>query len=233
LLDPSDFGFDAQNGDPRLIMGKEIDDVAVARPAVLDESTVELITISALGAEFTADELRQAQKGGRARTALRRQREGCAAWRKGEDRICCGLNPRKLVFIVAFFLAMLGMLLYFVIPRVPIFGLQTRNTLIAVPDGSSMLTHHAPTNFSMDMKVTLRADNTAGWVPTHASDLNIEVTDLGTMRRVGLGTMADMSFPGRKKTVFEFPVHFAYASVNVTGDQTWAHWINACGPKCG
>lgn len=130
-------------------------------------------------------------------------------------------------------------------------AVQTVTPLIAVPDGASMKTNHRPTNFryvwvaivvgeiahrflhlSMEMKVNLRADNVGGWITTRVKKMDIVVRDISTSKKVGSGTLFDQKFPGRKRTPFQFPVSFAYASLNATGDETWRHWISACGPKC-
>lgn len=84
----------------------------------------------------------------------------------------------------------------------------------------------------MDMKINLRADNSDGWISTKVKTMDMKVYDITTSQLVGSGTLKDQSFPGRKRTEFQFPVSFAYASINVTGDATYLHWINACGPKC-
>lgn len=84
----------------------------------------------------------------------------------------------------------------------------------------------------MDMKINLRADNTGGWVPTRISKMQMNVWDISTSKKVGEGTLYDQTFPGRKRTTFQFPASFSYASINATGDDTWLHWINACGPQC-
>lgn len=112
------------------------------------------------------------------------------------------------------------------------FAIQTTTPLVAVPDGNGMTTHNSPTNFSMTMDINLRGDNRGGWLPSNAYSLTLEVTDLSTSKKVGRGKLDSMSFAGRKNTVFQFPVAFSYASINSTGDATWKHWINACGPKC-
>lgn len=83
----------------------------------------------------------------------------------------------------------------------------------------------------MTMNVNLQGDNRGGFVPTSATDLELKVTDLTTSKRVGIGKMKSMSFPGKNKKNFAFPVDFSYASLNATGDATTQLWIRACGPK--
>lgn len=82
------------------------------------------------------------------------------------------------------------------------------------------------------MNVNLRADNTAAWIPTKLTEMTMKVTDIRTSKVVGEGSLKEQSFAAKKRTVFKFPVSFAYGSINATGDETWLHWINACGPKC-
>lgn len=100
----------------------------------------------------------------------------------------------------------------------------------AVPDASGMNIGYSPLNFTMDMKANLRADNTAGWIPSTLTDVNAEVTNVKTYIKVATGHIDSISFPGRKKTVFQFPLHFQYVSLNLTGDPTFLDFRNACGP---
>lgn len=255
LLGPDAFGFDAQNGDPRVIMGEKGNDRNLPHQPTFastnkrktqaeeDGAHIELITVPGLGAEYTEEEMQGMRKSARKANRTQRMKNCCISIFKsnnntllrdedGQKTLIGRIQPRVAVFVAFGFCICLGVLLYFVIPRVPMFAVQSRSPLTAIPDGSSMITHHSPTNFSMDMKVNLRADNTANWLATKISKMEMDVTDLSTFKKVGQGIETDLSFPARQKTVFPFSAHFAYASINVTGDQTWSHWINACGPKC-
>lgn len=84
---------------------------------------------------------------------------------------------------------------------------------------------------SMTMNLNLRADNGGGWIPSKCSSIDIEVRDVTTSRKVGTGTIKNKSFPGRKKTVFQFPVNFEYSALNDT-DTTYQNFYKGCGPKC-
>lgn len=195
-------------------------------------ASVELITVPGLGAEYSSDELKHMRRTHRRRVRATKRKKKLAFLARGEGRWLGCLDNRSFLFVVFGFLILLGLLLYFVIPRPPSFALLATKPLDAVPDGSAMKTNHIPTNFSMDMLVNMRADNTGGWVPTKASKMTMEVLDLTTQKIVGEGFMKGYTFPGREIRVFQFPVSFAYASVNASGDATWSHYINACGPKC-
>lgn len=63
--------------------------------------------------------------------------------------------------------------------------------------------------------------------------MNVLVYDSNTQKRVGKGSLDHFSFPGRKKTVFKFPVHFEWQSLNSTGDQTFDDFYKACAPIYG
>lgn len=78
------------------------------------------------------------------------------------------------------------------------------------------------------MNLNLRADNTGSWVPSHASNMKVEVTELTTKKKIGEGGSDNMSFPGRKKTEFKIPVYFEYKSLNLTGDPTFTVVHDAC-----
>ncbi|UZJ52109.1 hypothetical protein CBS101457_001429 [Exobasidium rhododendri] len=237
LIPSSAFGFDVRNGDPQYITGIErptipySDSTDRLKDEPRDGTDIELITVPALGAEYTAEEIKAMKKPHKRRKKALHSREKAQRWIKSDDRYFGCLSPQLAIFMIFGSLAALGVMLYFVIPRVPTIAVQTVTPLVAVPDGGSMETHLVPTNFSMDMKINLRADNTGGWIATKVNKMNMKVYDITTSKLVGEGTMNAQSFPGRKQKTFQFPVSFAYASINATGDATWLHWVNACGPK--
>ena len=101
-----------------------------------------------------------------------------------------------------------------------------------MPDGSGMSIGHTPTNFTMEMKANLRADNTASWITSQLSNLDVKVTNVNTYAQVGEGHMDSYTLPGRKQTIFQFPVQFKYISLNATGDATYLNFYKGCGPQC-
>ncbi|CEH14649.1 hypothetical protein CBOM_02476 [Ceraceosorus bombacis] len=262
LLDPSAFGFDPRVSDPKR-MSVMADNPMPSRPSGYDaygplyesEDTgsrakmpstpgdkagsegIELITVPALGAEYTDEERRQmrtrAKRKSKANAKKRKVQDEAGKWARGEKKYFGWLGPRAAVFLGFAFLVVLGVTLYFVIPRVPTFGLRTLEPVTAVPDAGGMSTGGPPANFSMTMNLNLQANNRGGWVTSQASDLEVIVTDLMTHEKVGQGKMASLGFKGRDKTQFAFPVQFSYSSLNATGDATYHNWQDACGPKYG
>lgn len=95
---------------------------------------------------------------------------------------------------------------------------------------SAVADYRSPSHaHSMTMDLNLRADNTGGWIPTHATSIKVEVTELTTHTKIGTGSLSDgMTFPGRKKTIFKVPVDFMYRSLNITGDPTFSVVHSAC-----
>jgi len=194
-------------------------------------SGIELVTVPALGTEYSNVEMKGMTRNKRRKSKVAAKKRKLSKWASGEEKIF-GLVDRRMAMIGSFvFLAFLALLLFFVIPRVPNIAFLTAKPLDAVPDASGMSIGGPPRNFSMDMLLNLRADNMAGFVPSRASKITVEVTDLATNAKVGKGSLSDRSFPGKKKTVFQMPVHFEYVSRNLTGDATFALWFAACGPQ--
>ncbi|KAJ1022427.1 hypothetical protein NDA16_003416 [Ustilago loliicola] len=226
LLPSEAFGFDVRNADPRRSMiqpnssanrnshystGGANNAISGMGPQHADSTTgIELITVPALGNEYTKEELREMTRGSKRRKKRTQRKKRCQLWVSGQDHLWGWLSPRVAVFLAFFVLVTLGVMLYFVIPRVPTFAILTTNPVTAIPNGASMQVNRAPTNFSMDMGFNIRANNRAAWIPTHAQHLKMEVTDLNTYRVVGKGEMDAISFKGRGNTVFQFPVHFSY-----------------------
>ncbi|KAK0562848.1 hypothetical protein OC861_005115 [Tilletia horrida] len=191
---------------------------------------IELVTVPALGTEFSKEEMKGMGRAQKRKAKINKRKKKVSKWASGEEKIF-GLVDRRVFMIGTFVgLIILALLLYFVIPRVPSIAFLTATPLDPVPNASGMKIGGPPANFSMDMLLNLRADNTAGFIPTRASRITVEVTDLTTGAKVGKGSMSDRSFNGRTKTVFQMPVHFQYVSNNLTGDATWQLWHLACGP---
>lgn len=235
---PSDaFGFDVRNADPRRSIvhhdagARRSAVVSGLGPAHADGTTgIELVTVPALGTEYTKEELKGMTSASRRSRKRSSRSHSWRMWVSGQDHLCGWLSPRVAVFAAFFVLAGLAVLLYFVIPRVPTFAILAAAPVTAVPNGASMNIHRSPSNFSMDMDMNLRADNKASWVSISLTSMQMEVTDLTTSKLVGKGTLPSLHLPGRKQTMFKFPVHYSYVSLNTTGDQTWQDFYTACGP---
>ena len=246
LLPSEAFGFDVRNTDPRRSMVQSSHNAANRQSQYSDNPTaaitgmgprhadsttgIELITVPALGNEYTKEELRDMTRPAKRRRKRSHRKKRCQLWVSGQDHLWGWLSPRVAVFLVFFTLVALGIMLYFVIPRVPTFAILSTNPVVAIPNGASMQVSHSPTNWSMDMGFNLRADNRGAWIPTHATNLKMEVTDLNTYIVVGRGQMDSATFKARGNTAFQFPVHFSYVSLNASGDQTWLDFYHGCGP---
>ncbi|SPO32472.1 uncharacterized protein UTRI_04216 [Ustilago trichophora] len=246
LLPSEAFGFDVRNADPgRSIIHSNYNAanrhsqfssaapnnaISGTGPQHADSTTgIELITVPALGNEYTKEELRDMTRTAKRRKKRTHRKKRCQLWVSGQDHLWGWLSPRVAVFLAFFTMVALGVLLFFVIPRVPTFAILSTNPVTAIPNGASMKINRSPTNFSMDMGFNLRANNRNGWIPSHATDLTLDVTDLNTRLKVGSGSLDSVSFKGRGNTLFQVPVHFSYVSLNASGDQTWQDFYQACG----
>ncbi|EST09444.1 hypothetical protein PSEUBRA_000654 [Kalmanozyma brasiliensis GHG001] len=250
LLPSEAFGFDVRNADPRRSIiqqqanaagnrnsqfssaGYNNNTISGTGPRNADATTgIELITVPALGNEYTKEELRDMTRSSKRRKKRGNRKRKCQLWVSGDDHLWGWLSPRLAVFIAFFVLLGLGVMLFFVIPRVPTFATLSTNPVVALPNGASMRVNHSPTNFSMTMGFNLRASNRAAWIPTHATDLTLEVTDLNTYMKVGKGHLDSITFKAKGNTEFQFPVDFSYVSLNTSGDQTWQDFYQGCGPN--
>lgn len=248
LLSSEAFGFDVRNADPRRSVVQHHPTHAAGAnrnsqfssappnaisgmgPQHADSTTgIELITVPALGTEYTKEELRDMTRVSKRRRKRSHRKKRCQLWVSGQDHLWGWLSPRVAVFIAFFVLLALGIMLFFVIPRVPTFAILSTNPVTAIPNGASMKVSQSPTNFSMTMGFNLRANNRNGWIPTHATDLTLEVTDLSTYQKVGKGSMESISFAARTNTPFNFAVEMSYVSLNASGDQTFQNWYQGCG----
>lgn len=133
LIPADSFGFDARNADPRHLSyhahNQEEEGIGGLHPAEphmvaghdpdKNESGIELVTVPALGQEFTKEEMKRMSRPYKKKEKVRRRKEAAKRWGKGEYKIGGWLNPRVAVFLAFIFAVLLGITLYFVIPRVP------------------------------------------------------------------------------------------------------------------
>lgn len=114
LLPSSAFGFDAQNGDPRNEGAKRASQIGTTPEEqqrnsyinVASQSGIELVTVPALGNEYTEEERRKMTRPFKRKTKRRAKKQSMMSWAKGENKLFGFLDPRMLVFIAfAFCLA--------------------------------------------------------------------------------------------------------------------------------
>ena len=154
------------------------------------------------------------------------------SWMRGYNPLCGWFGPHVAVFTVFFFLVFLGVLLYFVVPRVPDITLKTKDPLAAAGNTSAMEITAQPTGFEMNGTLTVRLDNGDGWIPSHLKSLSAEVHYKPAKTKVGSGTLKGKSVPGRKTSELTIPIQFNYHSLNSTGDDTQLAFQKACAHPC-
>ena len=105
LIPSGSFGFDAQNSVPQMTAtGDDIgrpylDGGAKSKTEGTDVSDIELITVPALGDEYTSEEIKAMKKPHKRRHKARSTRDKAQRWIKKDDRYCGGLSPRLAVFL--------------------------------------------------------------------------------------------------------------------------------------
>lgn len=236
------FGFDAQNSDPRTwneqqraaaSLARERNAIDQPNPELhleLADHGIELITVPALGAEYSDEERKRMTAPYKRRQKRKAKKRSISDWARGDSKVL-GLDCRGAAFLVFFLCIVLGLVLYFVIPRVPSFDFLTTRPLDAEPDSNSMVIGHNPLNFSMSMNANMRVDNKGSYVPITVRNLDVKVRDQETNALVGEGKMESLSVAAHKKKEFQFPIDFLCRSINLTGDQTFLSFYHGCGPK--
>lgn len=125
LLTADAFGFDVQNADPRnpdviaamhqqdgsgaplhdadshMVLGHDPDGTGAGGAGGVHktESGIELITVPALGAEYTKEEMSQMRRPYKRKVKAARRKEKASRWSKGDYKICGWLNPRVAVLL--------------------------------------------------------------------------------------------------------------------------------------
>lgn len=118
LIPASAFGFDASNMDPRTskYMRDANGEIVGAAPigdedgrlgvggsgtkGAASESGIELITVPALGNEYSEEEVKRMRRSDKRRSKARKRKEGAKKWARGEKKIGGWLGPRCAVFFV-------------------------------------------------------------------------------------------------------------------------------------
>ncbi|KAI0265623.1 hypothetical protein BC834DRAFT_970002 [Gloeopeniophorella convolvens] len=218
------------------------------------QGPVELVTVPAFGAEWAKDEMADMTKRGRRekKTEVRARK-----W-KEFNRGQYGLFGRKwftrrvLVFTIfglcaayvradipgiKFTLILsnsIGIVLAFVIPRVPGFALNAKTPLVAatgdfnasVPQEFS----RAPANFSFPALASLQVDTNSNFLPLVFKRIDAQVFDLDSFRLIATGRLNHTKLPAKTFSNIDLPLNFTYLATN-DSDQTWNNWYNACKNK--
>ncbi|KAH0586451.1 hypothetical protein H2248_007683 [Termitomyces sp. 'cryptogamus'] len=195
-------------------------------------STVEMVTVPALGPEWGRSEMRDMTKAGRREKKADARREKFVAWNRGERGICGKYFTRKTFVITIFCLcAITAIILGFTIPRVPAFSFDNDAPLQAASGdwNNSVPTYfnRAPANFSFPAFASLQVNTDNNYVPIHFKSLKASVYDLQTSRLVGVGDWGSHSLPAKSFPEILVPLNFTYVASN-SSDQTWMNWYNAC-----
>jgi hypothetical protein len=107
LIPSGAFGFDARNGDPQYMTS--VDQAATSpynysserlKDEERDPKGIELITVPALGAEYTNEEIKAMKKPHKRRNKARSNREKAQKWVKSDNQYFGCLNPRTAVFVL-------------------------------------------------------------------------------------------------------------------------------------
>lgn len=111
-----------------------------------------------------------------------------------------------------------GILLAFLIPRVPKFSINQDTPLSAATGdfNSSIPTKFStfPANFSFPAFAELEVDTGSNFIPLKFNDLHAQIFDLQTSVQVGTGDVPGLIFPAKKFTTFQLPLNFSYVADN-------------------
>lgn len=119
-----------------------------------------------------------------------------------------GKRWRTLVFVVFAFLVSLGLILYFTIPRAPLFQLLSRTPLTS-DDKNATTSSRLPTTFNFNANLSIAVDARASYVPVHFTALSLVVSDLDTGGQIATGTLDGRTVPGRVITPVTIPLLFS------------------------
>ncbi|KAG8897668.1 hypothetical protein FRC00_003961 [Tulasnella sp. 408] len=174
------------------------------------EPEVELVTVPAMGAEWSKQELKDMKKSGRAEIKAEKRKRAWNAFVRDEE-------------------GLLGLTLYFVIPRVPNFGFAYGTPLVA-NGGPTPYFNRYPANFSFTGGVDLQADTHSSYIPVHFRNITAELYSADTFKLVATGSTGALTMPAKSYVPLPLNMTFSYTAVN-TSDETWNLYYNACQNK--
>ncbi|KZT12189.1 uncharacterized protein LAESUDRAFT_720163 [Laetiporus sulphureus 93-53] len=201
-----------------------------ANPAT--PGSVELVTVPALGPEWKKSEMREMRSSAKRQEALESFRDKWNAWNRGERGICGPYFTRRTTTYVVFGLCVaVGIVLAFVIPRVPDLYFPSSNPLsnATYPFNSSVQTifSRSPANFSFPADVSIQFSTSSNYLPLHFTKLEATVFDQSQDRQVATGHLGSTSIPAKAYSTLKIPLNFTYVATN-DSDITWLDFYDAC-----
>jgi len=129
------------------------------------------------------------------------------------------------------YLSRIGLLLVFLIPRVPGVSFNGDKPLTAATgDFAYSITTafpRAPANFTFPAFADLQLNTQGSFIPITFTHLYATVYDLDTGRQVGTGDLGHYTVPAKAYPDILLPITFSYKAPNAT-DPTWLNWYDAC-----
>jgi len=144
--------------------------------------------------------------------------------KRKQKKRCCGLRYRTIAFISLLSIAIIVVIWYFVWPRIPEMRLDDVDNIGSI----QVVTNTTKKSMSTSWLLNMTADNSANWVPTHISSIDVSITDDKTMQTFGNGTSPSMVLAPRTSSIVCIEVDIYYAS-DSANDTTFQDLYNACG----
>ncbi|WVN90224.1 uncharacterized protein L203_105460 [Cryptococcus depauperatus CBS 7841] len=191
-------------------------------------SREELVSVPVLGPEWRKVELHDLSRRGQSEIKDHKRKRAWRAWTR-DQRGLFGtkwLTRRVFIFFVFFFLAALGVTLYFVIPRVPSFTFYKDQPWTVNND--TIAFSRTPTNFSFAGNLNIYGDASSSYLPVHFKHLEATLYDETTNKKIATGDWGNHMMAHKAQQPVILPVNFVYSTVNAS-DPTWSNMYKACG----
>jgi hypothetical protein len=112
----------------------------------------------------------------------------------------------------------IGIVLAFVIPRVPDFAIYGSNPLTSATgwfnQSISAQFSRSPANFTFPANLQLQVDTNSNFLPLVFKHLDAQIYDLSSFRLVGTGHMNRTKLPAKQFTNIQMPLNFSYLATN-------------------
>ncbi|CCM03733.1 uncharacterized protein FIBRA_05879 [Fibroporia radiculosa] len=231
---------DFNNAGPRYsnaFVGNDSGYRQVASPSPFKEeptvaNKVELVTVPALGPEWSKSEMHTNMNRERREEALLSFGQKWRSWNRNERGVCGSFFTRRQATYILFGLCIaVGVVIGVCLPRVPSMSFATSNPVSAATGSFNksvpVIFSRTPANFSFPADVSVQFDTSSAIIPIQVSSFSAVVTDLESGNQVGTGSRGGMSMPAKAFPMVQMPINFTYVATN-SSDITWASWYNAC-----
>ena len=142
----------------------------------------------------------------------------CSSLSGSALRMCFSPEQRVSGYAYPPLFRSIGIILAFVIPRVPSFATYGSNPLTSATGWFNQSIpaqfSRSPANFTFPANLQLQVDTNSNFLPVVFKRLDAQIYDLSSFRLVGTGHMNRTKLPAKQFINIQMPLNFSYLATN-------------------